>query len=100
MNSLIKSIQLWARDKGLKTANPINQILKIYEEVAEASQAYVRNQKNELIMEIGDIFVTVIVFADQVGIDPEEALRLAYNKIKEREGQMIDGTFVKSEDIK
>lgn len=99
MNRYVIAVQLWAKDIGLLQADPSRQILKIYEEISEATQAYMRGQRENLVEEIGDILVTVIVFAEQVGVNPEEALKVAYNKIKDRQGKMIDGSFIKEEDL-
>lgn len=99
MNRYVIAVQLWAEEKGLLYGDPSRQLLKVYEEVSETAQAYMRGQRENLVEEIGDILVTVIVFAEQVGINPEEALKVAYNKIKDRQGRMVDGTFVKEEDL-
>lgn len=50
-------------------------------------------------LEMGDIFVTLIILCKQLGIDPQRCLELAYEKIKDRKGKTIDGTFVKEEDL-
>ena len=98
MNRLNIAAQLWAKEKGLDTADPAMQILKIYEELAEMTQAYTRQQSEELLMELGDVYVTLAIFALQVGIEPTEALKTAYKKISGRKGKMIGGTFVKEGD--
>ena len=98
MNRLNIAAQLWAKEKGLDTADPAMQILKIYEELAEMTQAYTRQQSEELLMELGDVYVTLAIFALQVGIEPTEALKTAYKKINGRKGKMIGNTFVKEGD--
>ena len=45
---------------------------------------------------IGDSIVTLIVLCLQLGYDVEECLTIAYNDIKDRQGVMIDGNFVKT----
>lgn len=55
--------------------------------------------KNLMKDEMGDIFVTLIILCKQLGIDPQRCLELAYEKIKDRKGTTIDGTFVKEEDL-
>ena len=54
----------------------------------------------DLMLEMGDIFVTLIILCKQLGIEPQMCLELAYEKIKDRHGRTIDGTFVKAEDLK
>lgn len=39
-------------------------------------------------------------FCDSCGIDMKDCLELAYNKISKRKGKMINGIFVKEEDLK
>ena len=54
---------------------------------------------NKLQLEMGDIFVTLIVLYKQIGIEPIKCLDMAYEKIKDRTGKTIDGVFVKQEDL-
>lgn len=96
---IVASSGLWAEEKGLHLANPIAQLAKIMEELGEVAQAYTRNQREELKVELGDLLVTVIIFAQQNNINLEEALRKAYNKINGRNGKMVDGLFIKEEDL-
>ena len=55
---------------------------------------------NKLQLEMGDIFVTLIVLCRQIGIEPIRCLDMAYEKIKDRTGKTIDGVFVKEEDLR
>lgn len=100
MNSLIKSVQLWAKEKGLAEANPSAQYMKISEELGEVAQAYTRKQADELKMELGDLLITIIIFALQNGIELDDALAIAYDKVKDRLGEMVDGVFIKEEDLR
>lgn len=79
------------------------QYAKINEEVGELAHEITRGECNtevvpsqESIDAIGDILVTVIIFADIVGIDVTGALGLAYDTISKREGRTIDGSFIKN----
>lgn len=56
--------------------------------------------RGNMKLEMGDIFVTLIILCDQLNMDPIECLDRAYNKIKDRKGKTIDGTFVKEGDLK
>lgn len=58
----------------------------------------IETQEN-MQLEMGDVFVTLIILCKQLGIDPQGCLELAYEKIKDRKGTTIDGTFVKEEDL-
>lgn len=55
--------------------------------------------KKKAKMEMGDIFVTLLVHCDQLGIDPVDCLEMAYEKIKNRKGKTVDGKFIKEEDL-
>ena len=100
----------WADDKDLVHAeNADKQFMKFIEEVFEF--------KTEMDMwmyggdilkpinlehvkdEMGDIFVTLIILCEQIGIDPVECLSMAYEKISKRKGKTINGQFIKEEDL-
>lgn len=49
--------------------------------------------------EMGDIFVTLIILCEQIGIDPVDCISMAYEKIKNRRGKTINGNFYKQEDL-
>ena len=104
MQELIEKVEQWAIDKGIDTADSWKpQFNKIVEEVGEfkkeleISSAY-ENYEEEMV-EMGDIMVTLIIMTQQRGYDLYDCLAMAYAKIKDRKGEVIDGTFVKAEDI-
>ena len=41
----------------------------------------------------------IIVLAHQLDLDVTECLSIAYEEIKNRKGKMVNGTFVKEEDL-
>ena len=108
----------WADDKDLLHAeNADVQFMKFIEEVFEfktefdylerigedPSECYsdyeqIETQEN-MQLEMGDIFVTLIILCEQIGIDPVKCLEMAYEKIKNRRGRTLHGTFVKEEDL-
>lgn len=55
--------------------------------------------REDMQLEMGDVFVTLIILCKQLGIEPQECLELAYDKIKDRKGKTINGCFVKAEDL-
>lgn len=99
MNELIENVENWAFDKGLLVADPSKQFLKVSEEVGEVARALARGDKNGLRDGIGDVVVTLIILAQQNGMSLGECLEFAYQEIKDRTGKMVDGVFVKSEDL-
>lgn len=59
-----------------------------------------RKQKNLTIVEVAEkIRVAIIVLAHQLDLDVTECLSIAYEEIKNRKGKMVNGTFVKEEDL-
>jgi NTP pyrophosphatase (non-canonical NTP hydrolase) len=103
MNSKFEALQVsvlyWADQKGLlKPENASNQFLKVIEEIGELSAAMARNDKHEQVDAMGDTFVTLIILADQLGLDPVNCLNTAYQVIKDRTGKTVDGIFVKDDE--
>ena len=110
----------WAKDKDLlHEENAEKQFLKFMEEVFEFRDEWLlyvheynvsgcREADNDLVvaeyrhnmkLEMGDIFVTLIILCKQLGITPADCLELAYNKISKRKGRTINGIFIKEEDL-
>lgn len=106
----------WADSHDLlHEENADKQFLKFIEEVFEFKTEfdffksfYNREFKNyqicldlerKLKLEMGDVFVTLIILCNQIGIEPQECLELAYEKIKNRKGETRNGMFYKAEDL-
>ena len=100
MDSLIKQVEVWAKDKGLDKAESSKQFLKVTEEVGEVASALARNDRELLKDGIGDVVVTLIILALQNGMSLNECLEMACDEIKNRTGKMVDGVFVKASDLK
>ncbi|MFN6687540.1 MazG-like family protein [Enterococcus gallinarum] len=99
MNELIEQVEQWAREKGLDQADSSKQMLKVVEETGEVAAALARNDQDALRDGIGDVVVTLIILALQNDMDLYECLNCAYDEIKGRTGQMVNGVFVKSSDL-
>ena len=48
---------------------------------------------------IGDVLVVLINIAKRNGLDLRVCLHRAYNEIKDREGKLIDGIYIKEEQL-
>ncbi|MFR9274440.1 MazG-like family protein [Finegoldia magna] len=115
-------VEIWARDKDLlHSENSEKQFMKFIEEVFEFKTEmdiwklyktfkHAENIEQDLSMqeferwknmrlEMGDIFVTLIILCKQLGIDCVECLQLAYDKISKRKGKTVNGLFIKEEDL-
>jgi NTP pyrophosphatase (non-canonical NTP hydrolase) len=100
-DELIENITQWADDKGiLFPENAPKQSMKVMEELGETMGAILKQKKtDEVIDGIGDIFVTVIILAKQLNLDPTICLESAWNEIKDRKGKNVNGTFIKEEEL-
>ena len=106
MQELIEKVEQWAEDKGIdKAENWRPQFKKIVEEVMEYKEELklsehdtVANLMDEMT-EMGDILVTLAIMAQQRGYRLNTCLQFAYDKIKDRQGEVINGSFVKAEDV-
>lgn len=101
---LIDKINHWADERNLKQADPKIQWMRITEEVGEIRDVLLKPTKftepqAALKDAIGDTLVTIIVLAHQLDLDVTECLSIAYDEIKNRKGKMVNGTFVKEEDL-
>lgn len=76
---------------------------KNYEDACEHLKilgTFVKNRiKRNMMLEMGDIFVTLIILCEDLEIDPVVCLSMAYEKISKRKGKTINGQFIKSEDL-
>jgi len=89
-------IRSWASDKGIyKTGDSRTQYVKLMEEAGELAQALLKNDETEVIDAIGDMVVVLTNLAKLRGHDIEACVASAYSVIKDRQGKMINGTFVK-----
>lgn len=89
----------WAETKGLDKANPRDQFVKVTEEVGEVAAGLARGDEAKTKDGIGDVTVTLIILAKQHGWTLEECLQMAYDEIADRKGEMVDGVFVKEDDL-
>lgn len=103
-SDLIDKVNEWADERNLKQADPKIQWMRITEEVGEIRDVLLKPTKftepqAALKDAIGDTLVTIIVLAHQLDLNVTECLGVAYEEIKNRKGKMVNGTFVKEEDL-
>ena len=118
---LVEKVLDWGKNKDLlHEGNAEKQFLKFMEEVFEFRDEWILclhefnkcnygkaddhpevvEHRGNMKLEMGDIFVTLIILCDQLNLDPVECLYKAYEKIKDRKGKTINGTFIKEGDLK
>ena len=98
-NKLEALVLGWAEDRNLiKGSDPKSQFLKTVSELGELADAINKKDVEGQIDGIGDVLVTLIIVAEQLGLTLTECLAVAYMEIRERKGQMMNGVFVKDAD--
>jgi NTP pyrophosphatase (non-canonical NTP hydrolase) len=66
------------------------------EEAGELGRAILKDDKPEFVDAIGDMIVVLTNLAHLGGFSIEHCIDSAYDEIKNRKGNMKNGTFVKS----
>lgn len=96
--NLIRQIAQWHHDRNLiDGATDKDQLAKLIQEMGELSDNICKG--NDIKDDIGDMIVVLINIAERNNLTIEECLDQAYNDIKDRKGKMVDGVFVKEEDL-
>jgi hypothetical protein len=103
---LEQKVITWATDRNIFTGgSDIQQMKKLAEEYTELFEVIVLNSCDEpdstIIAEIedgiGDMLVVLIVVAHFNKMKITNCLNAAYEQIKDRKGQMVNGLFVKEQ---
>jgi NTP pyrophosphatase (non-canonical NTP hydrolase) len=96
-NTVFDNIREWARTRGIyNSGDSKTQYLKLTEEVGELAQGILKQDRAEIKDAIGDIVVVLTNLANMEQMNIEECIHSAYDEIKNREGSMQNGTFVKN----
>mgnify|MGYP003642332293 FL=1 len=89
-------IREWAKERGIyDKGNSHTQYIKLMEEAGELAKALLEDNESEAIDAIGDMVVVLTNLAELRGYKIEDCIACAYGVIKNRQGKMINGTFVK-----
>ena len=99
LDKLTNNIEDWAIDRQLASAEPSKQFLKVIEEIGELAEGMAKNRQEQIKDSIGDVYVTLVVLALQLDLDISECIKKAYEEIKDRKGKMVNGVYVKEEDL-
>jgi NTP pyrophosphatase (non-canonical NTP hydrolase) len=93
-------IREWAKERGIFDKGDVKtQYVKLMEEAGEVAKALLTNDKAEIKDGIGDMVVVLTNLAHLSGFTIEECIDEAYDVISKRQGDMINGTFVKNETL-
>lgn len=99
MNELTKAIEIWSINRELDKSEPSKQFLKVVEELGEVASGMARNNTELIIDGIGDVYVTLVILAQQHGLSIRDCVDVAYTEIADRVGVKRNGVFIKQEDL-
>lgn len=100
MQVLTNYIKQWATERELHNADPDKQMLKLGEEFGELCQALAKDRHISQVKDaIGDMYVVLTILSMQLGLDIESCVAAAYDEIRDRKGKMVNGVFVKEDDL-
>ena len=92
------AVTQWHEDRNLIDGSDDKaQFCKLIQECGELSDNICKGK--DVRDDIGDIIVVLINIAARNNLSLNECLQLAYDDIKDRNGKMVDGVFVKGADL-
>lgn len=99
MEQVIKDIRKWIHDRNLQTATTQSQLVKLGEEFGELCAGIARDDDPIIEDSLGDMFVVMMVIAEIKGFEIDDCIKSAYEEIKDRKGKLVNGVFIKEEDL-
>lgn len=99
MIALTACIKRWIKDREIDKAHPQAQFVKVVEEVGEIAEGLAKKDKQLITDGVGDVYVTLVALCATLGLEIDECVYQAYKEIENRKGEMVDGVFVKEEDL-
>ena len=98
MINLTEQIKQWHYDRNLILGSTDkDQVCKLIQEVGELSDNVCKGR--DVSDDIGDCIVVLINIAERNSLSLSDCLQKAYDDIKHRTGRMVNGVFVKEEDL-
>jgi NTP pyrophosphatase (non-canonical NTP hydrolase) len=97
MDELIGKVEQWARDRQIiPNSNPQSQLMKTVSELGELADATLKSDRAGIVDGVGDVIVTLVIYAALQGVKLEDCLASAYGEIKDRKGTLTpEGVFLK-----
>ena len=94
----VDKIRKWHHDRNLIAGSTDkDQTLKLMQELGELSDSICKGK--DFRDDLGDMLVVMINIMERHDIDIIECLAVAWVDIKDRKGNMVDGIFVKEDDL-
>ncbi len=101
MKTQFERVREWAKNRDLYSkGDPKTQFVKLIEEVGETGRAILKSDEPEIKDGLGDAFVVLVNLSELCGYRLEDCIEDALKVIEARKGKMINGTFVKEDDLK
>jgi len=95
---MVSRIKTWHRDRNLiEGSTDKDQVLKLMQELGELSDSVCKGK--DIRDDLGDMLVVMINIMERNDLHFTDCLEVAWEDIKDRKGKMIDGIFVKEEDL-
>jgi len=92
------AIVQWAESrKIIPNASSSTQLIKAFAELGECGDELIKGNREAMKIELGDVLVSLVVFAAIEDVDICDCMAMAYEKIKDRKGTMMpNGVFIKA----
>ena len=101
MKTQFERVREWAEQRDLYAKSDAKtQFVKLIEEVGETGRAILKSDEPEIRDGLGDAFVVLVNLSELCGYKLEDCIEEALNVIESRKGKMVEGSFVKEEDLK
>lgn len=98
---LLNKITEWSYDRYIiQDSTPKDQFIKAVSEMGELADAINKNNNVGIKDGIGDVIVCLNNIAYMCNTDIVDCLEVAWSSIKDRQGVMHNGVFIKSTDPK
>lgn len=83
----------------VKPENAKTQFMKVTEELGELAEGINKDKPEQIKDSLGDVLVTLILLAEDLNLNLLDCLNSAWNEIKDRKGEVKNGSFVKEADL-
>ena len=98
--SRFNDIEDWANDRNLiDGSDSFRQCTKLAEEMGELAGGIAKNRPDVIADSIGDMVVVLTILAAKNNMSITDCIERAWIEIKDRKGRMVDGVFIKEEDL-
>lgn len=95
---LVNNIVKWHYDRNLiEGSTDKDQTLKLLQELGELSDSVCKGM--DIRDDIGDMMVVMLNIIERNKVTLVDCLEKAYNDIKDRKGKMVNGVFIKEQDL-